>query len=226
MVSSDTTIGGVSPRRLSAVHNLAKAIPGRVAPPVPVVQPIASPECVGLLVGDLEGDENAHRDGEPQPGPSRVATSFARTPCHDDDGSAWSWSPLFVLALVPAVIALVGAFGLSLAPIDRSDPRCHGGDPRPHHPQPGGPGVRDGYPRGSLPRMPTARQVDVLAAFVATCGCWRMRRRVSASGRARRSDTSPTCGRVGPQHKAADLPRAGRAWLVAPNFETHRRAGG
>jgi predicted ArsR family transcriptional regulator len=30
--------------------------------------------------------------------------------------------------------------------------------------------VRDGYLRGSLPRTPTARQVDVLAAFVAAGG--------------------------------------------------------
>jgi hypothetical protein len=30
--------------------------------------------------------------------------------------------------------------------------------------------VRDGYLRGLLPRTPTARQVDVLAAFVATGG--------------------------------------------------------
>ena len=31
-------------------------------------------------------------------------------------------------------------------------------------------GMRDGYLRGSLPRGRTARQVDVLAAFVATGG--------------------------------------------------------
>jgi len=31
-------------------------------------------------------------------------------------------------------------------------------------------GVKDGYLRGSLPRNPTPRQVDVLAAFVATGG--------------------------------------------------------
>ena len=31
-------------------------------------------------------------------------------------------------------------------------------------------GMRDGYLRGSLPRTPTARQVDVLAAFVASGG--------------------------------------------------------
>jgi len=30
--------------------------------------------------------------------------------------------------------------------------------------------VRDGYLRGSLPRTPTPRQVDVLAAFVAAGG--------------------------------------------------------
>ena len=30
--------------------------------------------------------------------------------------------------------------------------------------------MRDGYRRGSLPRTPTARQVDVLAAFVAAGG--------------------------------------------------------
>ncbi len=30
--------------------------------------------------------------------------------------------------------------------------------------------MRDGYLRGSLSRTPTARQVDVLAAFVATGG--------------------------------------------------------
>ena len=32
------------------------------------------------------------------------------------------------------------------------------------------PGVRDGYLRGSLPRTPTVRQVDVLAAHVAGGG--------------------------------------------------------
>jgi hypothetical protein len=30
--------------------------------------------------------------------------------------------------------------------------------------------VRDGYQLGTLPRMPTARQVDVLAAYVAAGG--------------------------------------------------------
>ncbi len=78
-----------------------------------------------------------------------------------------------VLALVQAVIALVVAFGLNLAPdqigailavtavilglITRS--RVSPGV------------VRDGYLRGSLPRTPTARQIDVLAAFVAAGGC-------------------------------------------------------
>lgn len=31
--------------------------------------------------------------------------------------------------------------------------------------------MRDGYLRGTLPRTPTARQVDVLAAYVAAGGC-------------------------------------------------------
>jgi hypothetical protein len=30
--------------------------------------------------------------------------------------------------------------------------------------------MRDGCLRGALPRTPTARQIDVLAAFVASCG--------------------------------------------------------
>ncbi len=87
-------------------------------------------------------------------------------------GTIWGREPAMVLALVQAVIALVVAFGLNLAPdqigailavtavilglITRSrvTPVL----------------VRDGYLRGSLPRTPTARQVDVLAAFVAAGG--------------------------------------------------------
>ena len=87
-------------------------------------------------------------------------------------GTIWGREPAMVLALVQAVIALVVAFGLNLAPdqigailavtavvlglITRSrvSPAS----------------VRDGYLRGSLPRTPTARQVDVLAAFVAAGG--------------------------------------------------------
>ena len=79
-----------------------------------------------------------------------------------------------VLALVQAVLALVVAFGLNLAPdqigailavtavilglITRSRVS-------PVHAR-----MKDGYLRGSLPRTPTARQVDVLAAFVASGG--------------------------------------------------------
>ena len=87
-------------------------------------------------------------------------------------GTIWGREPAMVLALVQAVIALVVAFGLNLAPdqigailavtavilglITRSrvSPAS----------------MRDGYLRGSLPRTPTARQVDVLAAFVAAGG--------------------------------------------------------
>ena len=87
-------------------------------------------------------------------------------------GTIWGREPAMVLALVQAVIALVVAFGLSLEPdqigailavtavilglITRSrvSPAS----------------VRDGYLRGALPRTPTARQVDVLAAYVAAGG--------------------------------------------------------
>ena len=77
-----------------------------------------------------------------------------------------------VLALVQAVIALVVAFGLKLEPdqigaILAVTAVILGA----HHAQPGEPGVvRDGHLRGSLPRTPTVRQVDVLAAFVAAGG--------------------------------------------------------
>ncbi len=77
-----------------------------------------------------------------------------------------------VLALVHAVIALVVAFGLNLAP-DQIGAilAVTAVVPGAHHSEPGVPGVmRDGYLRGSLPRTPTARQVDVLAAFVAAGG--------------------------------------------------------
>ena len=116
-------------------------------------------------------------------------------------GTIFGREPAMVLALVQAVIALVVAFGLSLAPdqigailavtavilglITRS--RVSPVSPAP---------VRDGHLRGSLPRTPTARQVDVLAAFVAAGGSVTGRGRgASVSGRARRSATWPTCVR-------------------------------
>ena len=84
----------------------------------------------------------------------------------------WGRESAMVFALVQAVIALVVAFGLDQAPdqigailavtavvlglITRSrvSPASS----------------RDGYLRGTLPWTPTARQVDVLAAFVASGG--------------------------------------------------------
>ena len=86
--------------------------------------------------------------------------------------------------------------------------------------------VRDGYLRGTLPRTPTARQVDVLAAFVACGGSV-----AEAAARCRRpaehGEAPPRrpAGAVGPHDRAADLPRAGGgvaggggvgAWVTDP----------
>ena len=80
--------------------------------------------------------------------------------------------------------------------------------------------MRDGYLRGSLPRTPTARQVDVLAAFVATGG--------SVSDAAARVGIRPSTAK---RHLAdlrarsglttEQLIYAGRAagWLVVPALE-------
>ncbi len=80
--------------------------------------------------------------------------------------------------------------------------------------------MRDGYLRGSLPRTPTARQLDVLAAFVAAGG--------SASGAAARVGVGPSTAK---RHLAdlraksglstEQLIYAGRAagWLVVPSLE-------
>ena len=57
-------------------------------------------------------------------------------------GTIWGREPAMVLALVQAVIALVVAFGLSLAP-DQIGAilAVTAVDPRPHHAEPGEPGV-------------------------------------------------------------------------------------
>jgi hypothetical protein len=81
-------------------------------------------------------------------------------------------------------------------------------------------GVRDGYLRGALQRTPTARQVDVLAAFVATGG--------SVSDAAARAGVRPSRAK---RHLAdlrarlglttEQLIYRGRAegWLVVPSLE-------
>ena len=90
----------------------------------------------------------------------------------NESGTICGREPAMVLALVQAVIALVVAFGLNLAPdqigailavtavilglITRSQvsPAL----------------VRDGYLRGALSPQATQRQMDVLAAYVAAGG--------------------------------------------------------
>ncbi len=80
--------------------------------------------------------------------------------------------------------------------------------------------MRDGYLRGSLPRTPTARQVDLVAAFVATGG--------SVSDAAARVGIRPSTAK---RHLAdlraksglstEQLIYAGRAagWLEVPSLE-------
>ena len=80
--------------------------------------------------------------------------------------------------------------------------------------------MRDGYLRGSLPRAPTARQVDILAAFVSAGG--------SVSDAAARVGVQPSTVR---RHLAdlrarsglttEQLIYAGRAagWLSVPTLE-------
>ena len=139
-------------------------------------------------------------------------------------GTIWGREPAMVLALVQAVIALVVAFGLNLAPdqigailavtavvlglITRS------------RVSPASPRVRDGYLRGSLPRTPTARQVDVLAAFVAAGG--------SVPDAAARVGVRPSTAK---RHLADLRARSGltteqliyrgraEGWLVVPSLE-------
>ena len=84
--------------------------------------------------------------------------------------------------------------------------------------------VRGGYLRGSLPRTPTARQVDVLAAFVATGG--------SVADAAAQVDIRPStakrhrrpAGTLWPHDRAADLRRTG--WGVAGRPESRARLTG
>lgn len=80
--------------------------------------------------------------------------------------------------------------------------------------------MRDGYLRGSLSRTPTARQVDVLAAFVAAGG--------SVTGAAEAIGVRPSTAkrhladlRARAGFTTEQLIYAGRAggWLVVPGLE-------
>jgi predicted ArsR family transcriptional regulator len=80
--------------------------------------------------------------------------------------------------------------------------------------------LRDGYLRGTLPRTPTARQIDVLAAFVAAGG--------SVAGAAQAVGVRPSAAK---RHLADLRSRSGlsteqliyggraEGWLVVPSLE-------
>jgi hypothetical protein len=73
--------------------------------------------------------------------------------------------------LRPPIVTVTEKTGDTLSEVAAAHGLTLAACPRAHHPQPGEPSVvRDGYLRGSLPRTPTARQIDVLAAFVAAGG--------------------------------------------------------
>jgi DNA-binding IclR family transcriptional regulator len=84
--------------------------------------------------------------------------------------------------------------------------------------------MRDGYLQGSLPRSPTARQVDVLVAFVAGGG--------SVAEAAERVGVRPSTAK---RHLADLRARSGftteqliyrgraEGWLVVPSLESGRR---
>ena len=140
-------------------------------------------------------------------------------------GTIWGREPAMVLALVQAVIALVVAFGLNLAPdqigaILAVTAVVLGLITRSRVSPCERPAVRDGYLRGSLPRTPTARQVDVLAAFVAAGG--------SVAEAAARVGVRPSTAK---RHLADLRARSGltteqliytgraRGWLMVPSLE-------
>jgi predicted ArsR family transcriptional regulator len=83
-------------------------------------------------------------------------------------------------------------------------------------------GVRDGYLRGSPSQTPTARQIDVLAAFVATGGSVRdAAARVGIQPSTAKRHLADLRARSG--LTTEQLIYRGRAagWLVVPNLEPH-----
>jgi predicted ArsR family transcriptional regulator len=79
--------------------------------------------------------------------------------------------------------------------------------------------VRDGYLRGSLPRTPTARQVDVLVAFVTTGSVREAAERVGVRPSTVKRHLADLRARSG--LTTEQLIYAGRAggWLVVPSLE-------
>lgn len=79
--------------------------------------------------------------------------------------------------------------------------------------------MRDGYLRGTLPRTPTARQVDVLAAFVAAGSVAEAAARVGIRPSTAKRHLADLRARSG--LTTVELVYAGRAagWLCVPSLE-------
>jgi len=80
--------------------------------------------------------------------------------------------------------------------------------------------VRDGHLRGSLPRTPTARQVDVLAAFVAAGGSVaEAAARVGVRPSTAKRHLADLRARSGLTTEQLIYRRRAEGWLVVPSLE-------
>lgn len=79
--------------------------------------------------------------------------------------------------------------------------------------------MRDGYLRGTLPRTPTARQVDVLAAFVATGSVADAAARVGVRPSTAKRHLADLRARSGLSTEQLIYRGRAEGWLVVPGLE-------
>jgi hypothetical protein len=80
--------------------------------------------------------------------------------------------------------------------------------------------VRDGYLRGALPRTPTARQVDVLAAFVATGSVADAAARVGVRPSTAKRHLADLRARSGLTTEQLIYRGRAEGWLLVPSLES------
>lgn len=85
--------------------------------------------------------------------------------------------------------------------------------------------MRDGYLRGMLPRTPTARQVDVLAAFVAAGSVAEAAERVGVRPSTAKRHLADLRARSGLSTEQLIYRGRAEGWLVVPGLESERRMG-
>ena len=79
--------------------------------------------------------------------------------------------------------------------------------------------MRDGYLRGSLPRTPTARQIDVLVAFVATGSVADAAARVGVRPSTAKRHQADLRARSGLTTEQLIYRGRAEGWLVVPALE-------